>query len=76
MLYTYSEIFSFYLYRQAKLISKCLTPTTDERQVRVHVYTYTPGNGNTLESPHWWNFFLAERFKQLHKNDFICLQDI
>ena len=33
MLYTYSERLSFYLYMQAKNISKCITPTTYKRQI-------------------------------------------
>ena len=72
MLYTYSGRLSFFLYMQAKTISKCITPMTSKRQI----YTYTPDTGNTLEIPQWWTFSLAERFEQLHENDLICLQDI
>ena len=74
MLYTYSERLSFYLYMQAKTISKCITPTTYKRQV----YTYTPDTVNTLEIhvPQWWTSTLAERFKQVARKDLICLQDI
>ena len=72
MLYTYSESLSFHLYMQAKNISNCVTPTTYKRLI----YTYITDTGNTLETPQWRTISLVGRFKQLHENDFIYLQDI
>ena len=56
----------------AKTISKCIS--FDEFQ-EANIYLYT-GHWNTLEIGQWWTFSLAERYKQLHETDLICLQDI
>ena len=57
---------------QAKNISKCITSTASKRQR----YTYILDTGNALEILQWWTFSLAERYKRLHENDEICLQNI